>query len=424
MRPDSHTYALSADEKDELRDFRLQFHVPHFEDKECVYLTGNSLGLQPKGLKKYLEEEMEDWAKFGVEGHFQARRPWVSYHEPFAEPLSRIVGAKEEEVVAMGSLTANLHFLMASFYAPKGKRCKIICEKKAFPSDAYALQSQAKLHGLDPAEVIIEVSPRAGEYLIHIEDILQAIRTHGDELALVMIGGVNYYSGQVFDMKRITEAGHAVGAKVGFDLAHAVGNVLLSLHDWRVDFAAWCSYKYLNSGPGGVAGIYVHEDHAQNKDLLRLAGWWGHDKERRFLMEPDFDPIPTAESWQVSNAPVFALACHKAALDQHDKAGMSALRKKSLALTSFLEKVIKEVAEDQGDNGFEIITPTDPNQRGSQLSILVHGHGKSLFDALTDEGVIADWREPNVIRIAPVPIYNSFMDCYRFGEALEKALKA
>lgn len=422
MRPSSLEFAKVSDQQDELAPFRQQFFFPQFMQKDCIYFTGNSLGLQPKGLKKYLEEEMEDWAAHGVEGHFRARRPWVSYHEQFAEPLSRILGAQENEVVAMGSLTANLHFLMASFYKPKGKRCKILCEKKAFPSDAYALESQARWHGLDPKEVIIEVAPREGEHLIRLEDILQAIRSHGEELAMIMIGGVNYYSGQVFDMKRITEAGHAVGAIVGFDLAHAAGNVLLSLHDWRVDFAAWCSYKYLNSGPGGVAGIYVHESHAENKDTLRLAGWWGHDKDRRFLMEPEFRPIPTAESWQVSNAPVFSMACHKAALDLHDAVGMKALRQKSVKMTAFLEQIILEVSSDKGDEGFEIITPSDPKERGAQLSILAHGHGRLLFDKLTDQGVIADWREPNVIRIAPVPLYNSFMDCYKFGEALEHAL--
>jgi kynureninase len=266
------------------------------------------------------------------------------------------------------------------------------------------------------------VGPRQGEHTIRLEDVLQAIDEAGEELAMVMIGGVNYYSGQVFDMKTITQKGHAVGAKVGFDLAHAAGNIPMQLHDWNVDFAAWCSYKYLNSGPGGVSGIYVHERHAKNPETLRLAGWWGHDKERRFLMEPDFVPIPTAESWQLSNAPIFTMACHKAALDLHDEVGMKALRSKSLELTSYLEKVIAEVSEANGGKGFEIITPKNPDQRGAQLSILAHGYGKPLFDALTEEGVIADWREPNVIRVAPVPIYNSFMDCYRFGVAMEKAL--
>jgi len=424
MQASSLEYARKADAEDALAPMRKSFFIPLHEGKECIYLTGNSLGLQPKGLKKYLDEEMEDWALHGVEGHFRSRRPWVSYHEQFAAPLSRIVGSLKTEVVAMGSLTANLHFLMASFYRPEGKRKKIICEKKAFPSDAYALDSQAQWHGLDPEEVIVEVGPREGEYLIRLEDVLECIEKTGEELALVMIGGVNYYSGQVFDMKTITEAGHKAGAKVGFDLAHAAGNIPLELHDWKVDFAAWCSYKYLNSGPGGVAGIYVHEKHCKNKDLLRLAGWWGHDKERRFLMEPDFDPIPTAESWQLSNAPVFALACHKAALDLHNQAGMPALRKKSLSLSAFLEKIIMDVSAEQGGESMEIITPKGDKERGAQLSILAHGHGKSLFEALTKEGVVADWREPNVIRIAPVPIYNSFMDCYRFGEALEKALKA
>ncbi len=414
--------AIKRDGEDLLSNYRHQFFIPKHNGQDCIYFTGNSLGLQPKGVKKYLEEELEDWATYGVEGHFRARRPWVSYHEQFAGPLGRIVGALPTEVVAMGSLTANLHFLMASFYRPEGQRRKIICEKKAFPSDAYALASQAKWHGLQPDDVIVEVGPREGEHLIRLEDVLYAIETTGEELAMVMIGGVNYYSGQVFDMKTITLKGHEVGAMVGFDLAHAAGNIPMQLHDWNVDFAAWCSYKYLNSGPGGVSGIYVHERHAKDPDTLRLAGWWGHDKDRRFLMEHDFVPIPTAESWQLSNAPVFTMACLKAALDLHDEVGMAALRAKSLELTSFLEGVIAEVSEANGGQSFEIITPTDPDERGAQLSILAHGYGKLLFDALTEEGVVADWREPNVIRVAPVPIYNSYMDCYRFGVALEKAL--
>jgi kynureninase len=415
-------YARAQDQQDPLREYRSCFFIPQHNGEDSIYFTGNSLGLQPKATINYLQEELDDWAKHGVEGHFRAQRPWVSYHELFASSLAKIVGALPSEVVAMGSLTANLHFLMASFYRPQGNRIKILCEQKAFPSDAYALESQAKLHGLKPSEVIVEVGPRPGEHLIRLEDVLAKIETLGDELAMVMIGGVNYYSGQVFDMKSIAEAGHAAGAKVGFDLAHGAGNIPLSLHDWGVDFAAWCSYKYLNSGPGGVAGIYVHERHATNPDTLRLAGWWGHDKDRRFLMEPEFVPIPTAESWQLSNAPVMTMACHRAALDQHDAVGMAALRKKSLKLTSYLQYVIEEVSAKHAQADFEIITPIEPEARGCQLSILAHGMGKPLFEKLTDAGVVADWREPNVIRIAPVPMYNSFEDAYRFGKALELAI--
>ncbi|NND93762.1 MAG: kynureninase [Flavobacteriales bacterium] len=415
-------YAQEKDLEDSIRNFRDRFYIPQHHARDCIYFTGNSLGLQPKGARKYLEEELEDWAEHGVEGHFRSRRPWVAYHEFFSASLAKIVGAKEEEVVAMGSLTANLHFLMATFYRPSGKRNKILCEKKAFPSDAYALASQAQLHGLDPEGTVIEVGPREGEHTIRLEDILAKIEELGDELAMVMIGGVNYYSGQVFDMKTVTEHGHRVGANVGFDLAHAAGNIKMQLHDWNVDFAAWCTYKYMNSSPGGVAGIFVHEKHASDKNTFKLAGWWGHNKERRFLMEPEFDPIPTAESWQLSNAPVMTMACHRAALDLFDEAGMDRLIAKSRGLTNYLEFVIAEVSKLSTSGGFEVITPSAESERGCQLSILAHGQGKPLFDKLTDKGVVADWREPNVIRIAPVPLYNSYEDVYRFGEALERSL--
>lgn len=415
----SQAYARLMDSADPLTKYRDRFYIPQHEGKDSIYFTGNSLGLQPKKVRQYLEEELEDWAQLGVEGHFESRRPWLKYHEFFSRSLARIVGAKEEEVVAMGGLTANLHFLMATFYRPEGKRRKIICEQKAFPSDAYALQSQARLHGFEPEEVLVEVGPRAGEHTIRLEDVLATIEEVGDELATIMIGGVNYYSGQVFDMKAITEAGHAVGAMVGFDLAHGAGNLELSLHEWGVDFAAWCSYKYMNSGPGGVAGIYIHERHARDKGMFRLAGWWGQDKESRFQMGPEFDPIPTAEGWQLSNAPVFTMACHRASLDLFDEIGMAKLNQKSRRLTAYLEFVIDAVGSAADNADFEIITP---KARGCQLSILAHGQGKSLFDRLTAQGVIADWREPNVIRVAPVPMYNSFEDCWRFGQALEVAL--
>lgn len=414
-------FALSQDEKDELSAYREEFFIPKHNGKPVLYFTGNSLGLQPKAAKEALEVELEDWAKYGVDGHFDARNPWFSYHERFTEQSAELVGAKPIEVVVMNGLTVNLHLLLVSFYRPQGKRVKIICEKKAFPSDQYALESQVRFHGLDPAETIIEVGPRDGEHTIREEDILSTIAETGDELALVMFGGVNYYTGQLFNFKKITEAGHAVGAQVGFDLAHAAGNVILNLHEDGPDFACWCSYKYLNSGPGSISGFFVHERHAHNKDLPRFAGWWGYDKSKRFQMESGFQPIPGAEGWQLSNAPVLAMAVHKVALDQFSRAGMPALRKKAVQLTGYLEFILKDIAQRKNVN-LEIITPTDPGQRGCQLSVLAHGYGKKLFDKLTEMGVVADWREPNVIRMAPVPLYNSFKDVYDFGQILESAL--
>ncbi len=418
-------YAQEQDENDPLRAYREKFHIPVINGIETVYFTGNSLGLQPKSVKNYLDEELEAWKNWGVEGHFEAKRPWFSYHEFLTDKIARVVGAKPIEVVVTHSLTTNLHLMMVSFYQPKGERYKIICEKKAFPSDQYALESQARFHGYHPSDAIIEVGPRPGEHLIHEEDIVRAIEEAGDSLAMVMIGGVNYYSGQLFDMKRITEAGHKVGAYVGFDLAHAAGNVKLELNAWGVDFAAWCSYKYLNSSPGGVSGMFVHERHANNKELPRFSGWWGHDKDTRFLMEPGFNPMPGAEGWQLSNAPVLGMAAHLASLDLFDEVGMDALIEKRRKLTDYLEFVIEAISERNKDCcEFEIITPKEQERRGAQLSILSHGMGKTLFDAITKEGVIADWREPNVIRIAPVPLYNSFEDVYRFGAILEKAIQA
>lgn len=416
------SFAQEKDKNDPLRKWREAFHFPTFHQKPVIYFTGNSLGLQPKRTKDYINLELEEWAKWGVEGHFDAKNPWFSYHELLTEKAAKVVGATKKEVVITHSLTTNLHLLMVSFYRPQGKRIKILCEGKAFPSDQYALQSQAKLHGLTPEEAIVEIFPREGEHLIRNEDIISKIYELGDELAVVMFGGLNYYTGQLFDMQAITEAGHKVGAKVGFDLAHAAGNVELFLHDWNVDFAAWCTYKYMNSSPGGVAGLFVHENHVSNEELLRLAGWWGHDKERRFLMEPQFKPIHSAESWQLSNAPVLGMAAHLASLDIFDEVGMSAISKKRDDLTAYLEFVIGEISDASEHTNFEIITPKNPKERGSQLSILAHGQGKALFDILTKEGVIADWREPNVIRIAPVPLYNSYEDCYRFGEILKKAI--
>ena len=410
--------ALALDQQDELRAFRSRFLIPPLQGKESVYLCGNSLGLQPKTTAASIQQELDDWAKLGVEGHVHGRRPWLSYHEQFAAPLARLTGALPEEVVAMNGLTVNLHILMISFYRPTAQRYRIICEEKAFPSDSYALQSQALLHGLQPADVIHEIKPRAGQAHLEEEDILEAIRAEGDALALVMIGGVNYYTGQVFDMERITRETHAVGAIAGFDLAHAIGNIELNLHAWNVDFAAWCSYKYLNSGPGSVAGIYIHEKHASNPDTFRLAGWWGHDKASRFKMEPEFVPIPTAESWQMSNAPVLSMAALKASLDIFDEAGMDRLVAKSRKLTAYLHKLLEELQQMPLHQGlFSIITP---KQRGCQLSLLFHRDGKKAFDYLFAHGVIADWREPDVIRIAPAPLYNSYTDAFQFAHILSQ----
>jgi kynureninase len=415
-------FAQTMDANDPLKDFRNQFHFPTFHEKPIRYFTGNSLGLQPKKAAQFIHEELEAWAKYGVEGHFLAKRPWYAYHENLTEYTAEVVGAKPIEVVVTHSLTTNLHLLMVSFFRPSGKRTKILCEAKAFPSDQYALESQIKFHGLS-MEHLVEVSPREGEQLIREEDILDKIQELGDELALVMIGGVNYYTGQLFDMKKITEAGHLVGAIVGFDLAHAAGNINLQLHDWGIDFAAWCGYKYLNSSPGGVSGMFVHERHANKPELPRFAGWWGYNKESRFKMEPGFIPMPGAEGWQLSNAPVLGMAAHLASLELFHEAGMERIGRKRDVLTAFLEFIIQDVSERNKERcTFEIITPSEITKRGAQLSILVHGQGKSLFDKLSDEGVVADWREPNVIRIAPAPLYNSFEDCYWFGKLLEKSI--
>ncbi|MDQ3048926.1 MAG: kynureninase [Bacteroidota bacterium] len=414
-------FAKKQDAADPLKNYREKFYFPMMHGRETVYFTGNSLGLQPKATQDYVLNELEDWATFGVEGHFHARKPWLSYHEQFAEPLAKIVGAKPVEVVVMNQLTLNLHLLMVSFYRPTSKRYKILCEAKAFPSDQYALESQVKFHGLNPDEAIIEVAPREGEYCIRHVDVLSAIEKNKDQLALVMIGGVNYFSGQVFDMKAITEAGHKAGAVVGFDLAHAAGNLKLELHDWDVDFACWCSYKYMNSGPGGVSGIFIHEKHLNDKTTPRFAGWWGHDKASRFKMQKGFIPMETAEAWQMSNAPVLSMAAHKASVDMFDEVGMDALVSKTEKLTGYLEFMIDEINKDL-EQKLEIITPRDKKQRGCQLSIVAHGRGKDLFNKLTEAGIISDWREPNVIRCAPVPFYNSFEDVFRFGEILKGAL--
>jgi kynureninase len=413
-------FAHAQDVADPLRAFREEFHFPQHAGAPVIYFTGNSLGLQPKAAAAALQQELDDWARFGVEGHFLAKHPWYSYHEELTASTARMAGALPEEVVVMNQLTSNLHFLLVSFYRPQGRRVKILTETRPFPSDTYAFASQIAFHGGDPETDLVEVQPRAGEHTLRTEDIVAKINELGDDLALVCFGGVNFYTGQAFEMAAITKAAHGVGANVGFDLAHAAGNLHLKLHDWNMDFACWCSYKYLNSGPGSVAGAFVHQRHL-GKDLPLFAGWWGHDKAERFKMERTFRPMPTAEAWQVSNAPVFSMAVHRVALEQFDRAGIARLRAKSEQLTGYLAFIIAEVAKDT-DTDLEVTTPNDPAQRGCQLSVLAHGHGKALFNRLTERGVVADWREPNVIRVAPVPMYNSFEDVHRFGEILKAAL--
>jgi len=413
-------FANQLDEQDSLNHFREQFYIPVINGNECIYFTGNSLGLQPKTTQDYVVNELEDWANFGVEGHFHATNPWFSYHEIFPQQVAKIVGALPEEVVVMNQLTVNLHLLMTTFYRPTKERFKIICEAKAFPSDQYAFESQVKLHGVNPDEAIIEVKPREGEYSIRTEDIIATIEKHSSSIALVLFSGVNYYTGQVFDMPSITKAAHNIGAYCGFDLAHAAGNIELHLHDWNVDFACWCSYKYLNSGPGGVAGAYIHQKHFTNKSLQRLAGWWGQNKTNRFKMEKGFDPIETAEGWQLSNAPILSMAAHKASLDIFEDAGIENLVAKGKQLSDYLFFIIEELNSTLTKKAIEIITPK--NEKGCQVSMLMLQKGKEVFEALKQNGVLADWRDPNVIRIAPVPLYNSFKEIYHFGEIVKRIL--
>jgi len=412
-------FASVLDNADPMREFRDRFNFPDSSDGlELIYFTGNSLGLQPKTAREYIDQELDDWARFAVEGHLQARHPWLPYHEFVTEPMARIIGAKPIETIVMNSLTVNLHLMLVSFYRPEGIRRKIVIERGAFPSDQYAVKSQLRFHGVDPKDSLIELSPRDGESTLRTEDLVEMIEKNGDEIALVLLGGVNYYTGQAFDMAAITEAGHKAGAIVGFDLAHAAGNLQLHMHDWDVDFAVWCSYKYLNAGPGGIAGAFVHERHANSYDLPRFAGWWGHNKRTRFLMGPEFDPLPGAEGWQLSNPPIFQLAALRASLEIFDDAGMSNLRAKSEALTGYLEYLLSKIDDDR----ISIITPSDPAQRGCQLSIRVKDSDKLLFNAITDRGVIADWREPDVIRVAPTPLYNSYTEVFRFSTILEECL--
>lgn len=409
-------YALEQDQNDELYVYRNQFHIP--KDKsgnELIYMTGNSLGLQPKQTKFYVNQELEDWANLGVEGHFEAKNPWLPYHEFLTKNMAKVVGAKPIEVIVMNTLTANLHFMMASFYQPTKKRYKILIESDAFPSDKYAVESQLRHHGFDHKEGLILWKPRKGEELLDYEDLESILKSQGDEIALIMIGGVNYYTGQFFDLKRITDLGHKHGCTVGFDCAHGAGNVQLNLHDSGADFAAWCTYKYLNSGPGSLAGCFVHERHAYRKDLNRFAGWWSHNKQTRFNMRGEFDQLPGAEGWQLSNPPILSMAAIKSSLDLFAEVGIEKLTKKSKKLTGYFEFLLEQLGEDT----IKIITPSNPAERGCQLSIQVKNADKSLHEKLTKAGVISDWREPDVIRCAPVPLYNSFEDVYQLVEKLK-----
>lgn len=415
-------FAKRLDAQDELAPYKNEFYFPQHNNKNVIYFTGNSLGLQPKSTKKYVDEVMNDWANMAVEGHFYSEKPWWDYHERFCNPLAKVVGAKSSEVGVMNTLTVNLHLLLVSFYQPKGKRFKILCEEKAFPSDQYMLQSQVKFHGFAPEDSIVEIKRRDGELTTRQEDILAKIEELGDELALVFIGGVNYYTGQVFDMKTITAAGHKAGALVGWDLAHAAGNIELNLHDWQVDFAAWCSYKYMNSGPGNASGYFVHEKHHTNKELNRFAGWYGHNKERRFLMEPHFDAVEGANGWQVSNLPILSLAPYLATVEMFAEVGMEKLIAKRNVITSYLEFILHEIDKEIDGTEFEVITPANQSERGCQLSVYLHGQGKELFTYLMQNGVVTDWREPNVIRLAPVPFYTSFEDIYNFGQILKQGI--
>ena len=416
-------FAQQLDAEDEISEYRDKFIFPKVNGKDVVYFVGNSLGLQPKNAQEYVDEVMKDWAELAVEGHFYAEKPWWEYHERFASKLAKVVGANPEEITVMNTLTVNLHLLMVSFYRPKGNRYKIICEEKAFPSDQYMIASQVRFHGYQPDDAIVEIKKREGEHNFRTEDILKKIEEVGEECALVLIGGVNYYTGQVFDMEKITSAGHKVGAFVGWDLAHAAGNIELELSEWNVDFAAWCSYKYMNSGPGNASGCFINKKYHGKKDLPRFEGWWGHSKERRFLMEPDFQPEDSADAWQISNAPILALAPYLASLQLFDEVGMEKLIEKRNKIVAYLEFILHEI-DKEVDSSFEIITPANQQARGTQLSVFLHGEGKELFTYLMKNGVITDWREPNVIRLAPAPFYCSFEDMFKFGQILKEGILA
>lgn len=414
------SYAKKMDAADPLASFRKQFHFPKdARGANMLYFAGNSLGLQPIKAKEYIEHELEDWARLGVEGHFEARHPWLPYHENLADMSARLVGAQSNEVVVMNTLTVNLHLMMVTFYRPTASRYKIVIEQGAFPSDKYAVDSQVKYHGFDPAEAVVELKPRSGETIIRTEDIVSTLDKHGGSVALVLLGQVNYLTGQAFDVPKIVNAAHDNGAMFGLNLAHGAGNLELKLHDWKVDFAVWCGYKYLNAGPGALAGCFVHEKHAVNTELPRFAGWWGHDKQSRFQMGPQFHAIPTAEGWQLSNPPIFQLAALRASLELFDQATMAAVRKKSQQLTGYLEFLLRAMP-----NKFATVITPDFPYRGCQISFSVKGNPKQLLKDMKSEGAICDFREPNVLRAAPAPLYNSFLDVYRFVNLMSQFAKA
>ncbi len=413
-------FAVAMDDRDPLKDFRGRFFIPkNAGASECLYLCGHSLGLQPKTAADYVAEQLKDWAEFGVEGHFHAKLPWMPYHRLLTEQTAELVGAHPEEIVVMNSLTVNLHLMMISFYRPTKTRHKILIESGAFPSDQYAVKSQIRFHGFDPVSSLIELTPRQGESCLREEDIEAVIERTGDQIALIMFAGVNYATGQAFDMKRITCAGHKAGCVVGLDLAHAAGNLPLKLHDWGPDFAVWCSYKYLNGGPGCVAGCFVHERHSRNFNLPRFAGWWGHDERTRFDMPPDFQPMAGADGWQLSNPPIVSLALLRASMDIFHEAGMQRLRTKSVLLTGYFEFLLKNM----GSELFSIITPSAAESRGAQLSIRIARNGRALCKRLIADGVIGDWREPDIYRVAPVPLYNSFRDVSQFVRRFASAIR-
>jgi kynureninase len=412
-------FARQMDAEDSLAEVRQRFHIPKTNSgADCIYLCGHSLGLQPKNAAVYVEQELRDWANLGVEGHFAGKSPWFTYHRLLTQQTAELVGAEPSEVVVMNSLTANLHLMMVSFYRPTPDRYKILVEGGAFPSDQYAVKSQIRFHGFDPAPSLVELRPRADEACLREEDIHTVIEREGKSIALILLGGVNYVTGQALDLAAVTEAGHKKGCIVGFDLAHAAGNIPLRLHDWAPDFAVWCNYKYLNGGPGCVGGCFVHQRHARTWDLPRFAGWWGHDAKTRFQMGPEFDPMEGAEGWQLSNPPILALAALRASLDIFSEVGMERLRAKSVALTGYAEFLLGQ----KRSSKFSILTPAEASRRGAQLSLRVPQHGRRICDKLAAEGIIGDWREPNVFRIAPVPLYNSFYDVFRFVEHFSSQL--
>jgi kynureninase len=416
-------FAQQLDKEDTLRSFRDEFILPQKEDgTPKIYFCGNSLGLQPKSATQYVGEEMQRWASLGVEGHFEGNPSWFHYQHTMKDATARLVGALPHEVVIMNTLTVNLHLMLVSFYRPTAQRYQIIMEAGAFPSDQYAVESQVRFHGFDPATAIVEISPRRGEHTLRTEDIEQTIREHADSLALVLFGGIHYYTGQAFALGRIAAAARQAGAMVGFDLAHAAGNVPLHLHEWGADFAVWCTYKYLNSGPGGTSGVFIHERHANNPNLPRFAGWWGYREETRFLMQKNFEPMYGAEGWQLSCGQILPFAAYRASLEIFDRAGMDNLRQKSTLLTSFLAYLLQHMNEQAEEELVRIITPADPEQRGCQLSLVIPKNGKKTFQKLIEAGVICDWREPDVIRVAPVPLYNTFEEVWHFTSILTKII--